>query len=168
MRQRTRNDPSSKESSMPPKSVPVPVHVNFHGISYDSATGQWTIPADAPRWTVPPTVAVSSGHNLITWTLTTSNVPSGFSPEFDIDDAIVFNAGWPGGSPIVTSDATVECTDNFEAGPNNPEYYYSITVDLQQTSGTVSQPFTLDPDIKNQGANPVICYVVSGAAIGQP
>jgi hypothetical protein len=70
--------------------------------------------------------------------------------------------------PDVTSATTVECTDDFQSGPNNPEYYYSITVDLTQTNGTVSQAFKLDPDIKNQGANPVICYVMKGAIVEQP
>jgi hypothetical protein len=148
-----------------PNGVPVPVHVDFHGISYNSATGQWTIPTNAPRWTVPATVAIASGNNLITWTLTTSNVPAGFSPAFDENVGIVFNQGWPGGTPDVTSASTVQVTDNFLAGPNNPQYYYSITVDLQQTNGTVSQPFRLDPDIQNQGASPVIRYVTASAAV---
>ena len=68
---------------MPPTGVPIPVHVNFKGISYDSATGQWTIPSGAPDWSVPATVAVASGNNLLTWTLTASHVPAGFTPAFD-------------------------------------------------------------------------------------
>jgi hypothetical protein len=150
---------------MPPTGVPIPVHVNFKGISYDSATGQWTIPSGAPDWSVPATVAVASGNNLLTWTLTTSHLPAGFTPVFDPSAGIVFDADWPGGSPTMVNNTTIEATDDFPQGSNSDEYYYSVTVDLQQTNGTVTKSFTLDPDIQNQGANPVIRYVMKSAAV---
>ena len=150
---------------MPPTGVPIPVHVNFKGISYDSATGQWTIPSGKPEWSVPATVAVAPGNNLLTWTLTASHVPAGFTCVFDASSGIVFDSDWPGGSPAMVDDTTIEATDDFTAGPNHNEYYYSVTVDLEQTTGTATKSFKLDPDIQNQGANPVIRYVLKGAAV---
>ena len=65
----------------------------------------------------------------------------------------------------MVDDTTIQATDDFTAGPNNDEYYYSVTVDLEQTAGTVTKSFTLDPDIQNQGASPVIRYVMKGAGV---
>jgi hypothetical protein len=146
-----------------PNGVPVNVTVNFQGISYNSATGQWTIPANAPSWTVPPTTAVPSGNNLITWTLHPAAVPSGFGAAFDGTTGIAFTSGWPGGTPTLQGNGTYQCTDDFTPGPNNRSYYYRITVNL--TNGTVSKSFTLDPDIQNRGANPVINYVESAVTV---
>ena len=147
--------------------VAIHVHVDFTGISYDPATQQWTIPAGAPNWSVPPTVAVAPGNNLLTWNLDTTHVPEGFEAVFDPSDGIAFAAGWPGGEPYMIDDATIQCTDNFTTSPNNPSYYYSITVNLAQTGGAASHAFRLDPDIKNRGAGPVIIHVpvATGAVV---
>jgi hypothetical protein len=144
-----------------PNGVPIHVHVNFNGISYNPATQQWTIPAGAPSWTVPATVAVPPGSNLLTWSLGATQLPAGFEAEFDPSDGVVFSAGWPGGAPYMVDEDTIQCTDDFTASPNNPSYYYSVTVNL--TDGTVSRAFTLDPDIQNKGAGPVIMHVTVGS-----
>ena len=136
-----------------PQPVPIDVQVNFSGISYDNQTGQWTIPSSAPVWTVKDT-EVAHGKNILTWTLKPLNVPNGFSAQFDTDAGIVFKAKWPGGKPTASStDGTVTCTDNFRKGHGDRTYSYSIFVDLVDSSGRVLQPFKLDPDIKNKGAN---------------
>lgn len=150
-----------------PNGVPIHVHVNFKGISYDPATQQWTIPAGAPHWDVPPSVAVSPGNNLLTWNLDGTHLPQGFEAAFDPPVGIAFTEGWPGGEPYMVDEATVQCTDDFESSPGNSSYYYSITVNLAQADGSASYAFTLDPDIKNKGAGPIIQHVTvgTGAAV---
>jgi len=149
----------------PPNGVPIHVGVNCQGISYNAATGQWTIPSGAPRWTVPAVTPVPSGNNLLTWTLSGVDLPSGFNLVFDSTLGIVFNPGWPGSTPALQGDGTYQATDNFLPGPNNRSFYYAINVVLQQVGGTASQPFRLDPDVQNEGSNPVINYVVKGVAV---
>ena len=107
--------------------------------------------------------AVPSGNNLITWTLHPAATPQGFSAAFDATSGIAFASGWPGGNPSLQGNGTYQCTDDFTPGPNNRSYYYSITVNL--TNGTVSKYFTLDPDIKNEGANTVINYVATPVTV---
>jgi hypothetical protein len=150
-----------------PNGVPIHVHVNFNNISYDPTTQQWTIPSGTPNWNVPASVPVSPGQNLLTWTLDAAQVPDGFEAAFDPSIGIAFATGWPGGEPTMVDDETIQCTDDFESAPDNPSYYYSITVNLAQTGGSASHAFTLDPDIKNKGAGPIILHVpvVAGAAV---
>jgi hypothetical protein len=150
-----------------PNGVSIPVHVNFNGISYDPTTQQWTIPAGAPTWNVPATVAVASGNNLLTWSLTGTQLPEGFVAQFDPSDGIAFATGWTGGEPYMIDNETIQCTDDFTASSDSPSYYYSITVNLVQTAGSASHPFRLDPDIKNRGTGPMIMHVTvaSGAAV---
>jgi hypothetical protein len=148
-----------------PNGVPIHVNVNFNGISYDPNTQQWTIPANTPSWNVPATVPVPPGNNVLTWNLDATHVPTGFNAEFDPSTGIQFAAGWPGGAPYMVDEDTIQCTDDFTSAPNNPTYYYSITVNLVQTSGTVSKPFTLDPDIKNKGAGIMHTTIGAGAVV---
>jgi hypothetical protein len=149
-----------------PNGVPINVHLNFKDISYDSTTQQWTIPAGTPRWDVPPSVPVPPGNNLLTWNLIPSHVPDGFEAAFDPAFGIAFSAGWPGGQPDMVDDETIQCTDDFDTSHGSPSYYYSITVNLAQTDGSASHAFTLDPDIKNKGAGPIILHVPVGAGAG--
>jgi len=150
-----------------PTAVPIPVHVDFNNISYDATTQQWTIPSGTPNWNVPPSVAVAPGNNLLTWTLHATHLPDGFEAAFDPSTGIAFATGWPGGAPYMVDDETIACTDDFETSPDSPSFYYSITVNLAQTDGSASHAFTLDPDIKNKGAGPIIMHVpvATGAAV---
>jgi hypothetical protein len=149
-----------------PNGIPVHVGVNCQGISYDSATGQWTVPSNAPQWTVPATTPVSSGNNLITWTLQGTNVQSGFQLVFDPSAGIAFESGWPGSTPALQGDGTYQATDDFTPGPNTYDYPYGITVVLQSTNdNSISHSFSLDPDVQNEGANPVISYARTAAAV---
>jgi hypothetical protein len=144
---------------VPPQNIPVTVHVDFKDIAYNTSSSTWSIPAGKPKWTVPAKTPVQSGANLITWTLRSTNVPSGFSATFDTSDGIVFDAGWPGGAPSMQTTTTITATDDFEPGGATEDYEYSVNVVLtMDANSSVSHDFPYDPDVENEGSTPIISH----------
>ena len=134
-----------------PTIVPVSVVVNLHNVSYNPATQQWS---GSPSWTVPNT-PVRAGTNTLQWTLRPASVPGGFAAAFPAASGIVFQAGWPGGTPARQPDGTYTATDNFATPPpTTADYPYSVTIVVtSQTDSSISTSFTLDPDVENQAGS---------------
>jgi hypothetical protein len=136
-----------------PNAVTVDVGVNFTGVTYDAATKTFTVPAGAPRWSVPAFTQVRPGQNTITWSLTATNVPANCPAAFTPGAGIVFDATWKGGGVQPgTVNGTLQVADNFNAGGPNVDYPYVIGVTLTgpgANGGT--QAFVLDPDVENEG-----------------
>lgn len=133
-----------------PTNVPVPVVVNFNGVSYNATTKQWS---GSPSFTVPPTTTITSGDNTITWTLQAAVVPQGFSATFPLTNPIVFDPGWVGGLPARQTPTTVQATDNFQlpVGSDPIQYPYAVNVSLVSNSdSTVTKTWNYDPDVENE------------------
>lgn len=125
--------------------IPVPVVVNFTGISYNN--GAWS---GTPSWTVPRTVQVHPGSNTINWNLNAA-VSSGYAAKFTTD-GIYFppSSQWPGGTPQRVNDGLVRAEDDFTTIAAPTDYYYGVKVTLTQTASGQSSTFTYDPDVENE------------------
>jgi hypothetical protein len=137
----------------------VNVNVNLSGVSY--ANGAWS---GTPTWHfVPHKAHVLEGDNTVTWTLHASNPGQGYSAAFPSSSPIVFKSTndpqWPGGTPTIQSDGTVDASDNFDGVTATYEYKYTTSV-VVTAPGGATQTFTHDPDIENDPGG-VICHGVA-------
>jgi hypothetical protein len=149
--------------------IGINVSVNFHGVSYDPNSG-WS---GTPNWNINPSPAPvnpvkSSDGNTVQWSLNAAAVPNPFSAAFANSSAIAFSGtpAWTGGQPT-GSGQTITATDNFNGLSSVQNYYYSITVTLTGVinGSTVTQPFTLDPDVQNEAgtANAALSHPIGFA-----
>jgi hypothetical protein len=130
----------------------ISVSVDFSGVTFEN--GQWF---NQPSWSITPTdqlvPPVYPGNtNTITWTLSASNVPSGFTAAFS-DPAINFTGDvmWTGGAPSNQTSNTCVVGDNFDGLPTEDTYEYEVVVNL--SNGAVTEPFLYDPDVENESGS---------------
>jgi hypothetical protein len=129
-------------------STPVNVNVNFSGVSYDPNNG-WS---GQPTWNVNPNPAnippTKAGDTMtIQWNLNAAAVPRGFTASFAAN-GIAFGTNWRGASPSSPNSTTISVNDTFNGLVDNQDYEYMVSVIL--SNGTVTQSFTLDPDVINE------------------
>lgn len=130
---------------MPKK--PVSVTCDLTGTFSNGWTGT------EPAWTFDPDpLQCHNGNNAITWTLTATNVPTGFTAAFS-NPGIVFkpSPAWTGTTPTNQTDGTVTAEDNFQnlAAAVTFAYTTSVTVTPPAGSSFSAQTFTKDPDVEN-------------------
>jgi hypothetical protein len=128
---------------------PVAITCNLTG-TYNSSTNSWT--GAQPAWTfTPDPLQCHNGNNAITWTLTASNVPTGFTASLT---SIVFKPTppWTGGAPAKQTDGTVTAGDNFQNITTPVEFGYTTTVAVTPNPGTTGQgtTFSYDPEVENE------------------
>ena len=118
---------------------------------------------------VPPSQPIALNANAtIRWQLTGQQMPAGSSVTFPTSGAIAFKAGsnWPGGTPVVDpSDSSVYTATDDNSPGQQGDFSYTTTVTYTAPNG-VSQNYSYDPDIENQGS-PIKNGVIShGVAAG--
>jgi hypothetical protein len=132
--------------------LPVSVTCNLTG-TFNASNGTWT--GQQPAWTFnPDSVKVHNGQNNITWTLTATNIPTGFTAAFT-DPGVAFKTSpqWTGGSPQNASgNQSVAASDNFQNLASTVKFRYTTSVTLTPNPGTgySATTFTHDPDIENE------------------
>lgn len=128
---------------------PVDVACDFAGTFNNGWTGA------QPAWTfTPDSLHCHNGENHITWTLTTANVPAGFTAAFS-NPGVAFKGTppWVGTAPQNQADGSVAASDNFHGQAQAVKFHYNTNVTLTPNPGTKFPPqtFTHDPDVENDG-----------------
>src|SRR5258708_24023874 len=113
--------------------VPVTVNVDFSPLTVQNG-----VPSGIPNWNVSPDhVPCHNGQNNITWTLTATNIPTGFTAAFT-DPGVAFKTSpqWTGGSPQNSANnSTVSASDNFQNLTNAVQYRYTTSVKMTPSPG---------------------------------
>lgn len=110
-----------------------------------------------PTWDFDPdTVQMPQGPDTLTWTLSASGLPTGWSARFDQSAGITFgqNANWPGTSPAPVSGNPQQysCSENNANANRAPiDYPYCSKVQVLDGNGAVHGTYTSDPQVENEG-----------------